>query len=348
MKIVQSFWSGNDIKRNFGWFSEKHHLLGWILSSLQLTKFYNDVTLYTDDAGYELLIQKLKLPYTSSEQTIEDLNRRDIDCDLWAYSKILTYNSIDVPFLHVDGDVFIWESFGEQLLSMDLIVQNQEITSDYYRGMWLRIKPFIDHLPDAMQLYNKGWTNKAFNMGIFGGNDLPFIRKYSESAIQFVELNRKNLPKNHSLNFNIFFEQVLLYNMAFLEDKEVGSLINYDIGDNEYKNFGNFDEVPNERTYLHLLGFFKREFTVCNKLDIYVQKYLPEYYSYLEEYLGVKNRLGNFGHTYQVSDHQKFTTKYLDSVKEGTPILNDQEAIFSRNMLSEGQVMIFEDCMSSN
>lgn len=342
MKIIQSFWSCNDVKRNFGWFSEKHHLLGWILSSCQLREFYDDVTIYTDDAGYELLINKLKLPYTNAVNGIELLNEKGMNKDLWAYSKILAYSNMSDPFLHIDGDVFIWESFEDKLLKNDLIVQNPEITTDYYGKMWSLIKPHLTYIPNEMMLYDKGITNKAFNMGIFGGNDIEFIKKYSEHAMQFVERNKNKLPGNQQFNFNIFFEQVLLYNMVYPTNKIVGSLIKEDIGDNEYKNFGNFDEVPFERTYLHLLGFFKRQFTVCNKLDIYVQKYLPHYYCHLEEYLNITQKLYHFGHTYKLEDHQKFTSKYLEAIKSSKPIANNKEAIFSRNILCEGQLRTFE------
>jgi len=65
-KVIQSFWSGNRdslLKDNFGWLSPKHHLISWCLSSNLLAKFY-DVELYTDKVGYDLLIEKLKLPYS--------------------------------------------------------------------------------------------------------------------------------------------------------------------------------------------------------------------------------------------------------------------------------------------
>ena len=39
-------------------------MMSWVLSCLSLRNYYDDVELYTDKLGYELLIEKLRLPYT--------------------------------------------------------------------------------------------------------------------------------------------------------------------------------------------------------------------------------------------------------------------------------------------
>ena len=66
MKIIQSFWSaGKDVYADgFGWKHPELHFMSWALSCLSLREHYDDVTLYTDSAGYDVLINKLRLPYT--------------------------------------------------------------------------------------------------------------------------------------------------------------------------------------------------------------------------------------------------------------------------------------------
>ena len=122
MKIVQSFWSGNNwsLDKNYGWYSSKYHWLGWVLSVNQLRKFYDEVELVTDRIGYEILINKLKLPYSKVHVILDDLNQYNEN--LWALAKIKSYSFMNEPFLHVDGDVFIWEKFDEELLKQDIIV----------------------------------------------------------------------------------------------------------------------------------------------------------------------------------------------------------------------------------
>lgn len=66
MKIVQTFWSGgaNPLEKAYGWPLSEYNMMSWVLSCLSLRKYYDDVELYTDKLGYELLIEKLRLPYT--------------------------------------------------------------------------------------------------------------------------------------------------------------------------------------------------------------------------------------------------------------------------------------------
>lgn len=341
MKIIQSFWTGKNVNshKNFGWLSSKYHYLGWILSVNQLRKFYKDVILFTDLKGYEILIEKLRLPYTEVKVVLDDLNHYEEN--LWALAKVKAYSEMDEPFLHVDGDVFIWEAFGNELLNKPLIAQNIETTTDYYWSMWESIRARLNYLPEQMKHYDMRLHNKAYNMGIFGGSDTEFVKRYCKNSFAFVDNNISCLSKDAAFNFNIFFEQVLLYEMVKSEQKQVSFLIEEDIGDNEYKGFGNFEEVPYERKYLHLLGFFKRQELVCNKLDIYVQKYYPQYYSYLEDYLNITPKLSDFGFNYSIAEAVNYKNIYLSSIVNNKPINNKTQSIYSRNVLSEGMVTCF-------
>ena len=58
---------------------------------------------------------------TCSEYFIDSLN--EYDENLWALAKIKAYQTMNVPFLHVDGDVFIWKPFDSKLLASGLIAQ---------------------------------------------------------------------------------------------------------------------------------------------------------------------------------------------------------------------------------
>ena len=65
-----------------------------------------------------------------------------------------------------------------------------------------------------MKRYDLHIDNKAYNMGIFGGTDIDFIQRYTYKAFDFVDKNIKMVNKLQGTNFNIFFEQVLLYEMV--------------------------------------------------------------------------------------------------------------------------------------
>lgn len=295
MKIVQSFWSGNKdcLTDGHGWSSPIYHYASWILSCNQLRKYYDDVVLVTDKVGYDILVKRLHLPYTDTIVCLDELAK--YNSNLWALAKIKAYSIFDEPFIHVDGDVFVWDKFDDCLENHDLIVQNTETTTDYYRTMWNELRPFIDILPKAMAKFDRNLSHKAYNMGIFGGNDTSFIKDYCKQAFDFVDQNIGKVNRLKGVNFNIFFEQVLLYELATYYKKDVVTYIRDDIGDNEYRGFADFDNVPEGRRYLHLLGFYKRIPTVCNKMLAYVIKQYPLYVAYLEKQLTLKPTMAEFG-----------------------------------------------------
>lgn len=285
MKIIQSFWSGNqnNINDSYGWYSPRYNWMSWILSCQQLVKYYDEVELYTDDFGYDVLIKKLQLPYTKVHVVLNELNI--YPKDLWAIAKIKAYSLQEEPFIHIDGDVFIWEKFPEDFLNSKLVTQNLENTTGYYREMWNSISEHITFIPEELSSFHNGTSNLCCNMGIVGGNDVKFFKKYCEKSFEFVNKNIEFWNKINLFNFNIFFEQELFYGLSTINSKEIKYLFDEIWGDNAYMGFGDFHMIPHKRTYLHLLGFFKRQATVCKNMEIYTMKYYPESYSKLSKLL---------------------------------------------------------------
>src|SRR5882757_562171 len=110
MKFIQTLYfnkSINPFKHHFGWAAPEYHLMGWALSCLQLKKLYGNVDLYCNSTAAELLIDRLQLPYRGVYITHDNL--KIADEKLWALPKIFTYGLQEHPFLHVDGDVFLFD-----------------------------------------------------------------------------------------------------------------------------------------------------------------------------------------------------------------------------------------------
>lgn len=350
MKIVQSFWTGHKdcLKDCYGWLSPICNYLSWIVSCNQLRKYYDDVTLVTDKQGYDVLINKLQLPYTDVIVNLDELN--GYNSNLWALAKIKAYDSFDEPFIHVDGDVFVWTRIDEPLKNHDLITQNQEITTDYYWNMWQFICPAIQYIPEVMQRYVNHIDSKAYNMGIFGGTDIDFIKRYARQAFDFVDRNLEDVNQLEGTNFNIFFEQVLLYQMVREESKTMSCFIREDIGDNQYHDFANFDDVPDRRSYLHLLGFYKQQQSVCKKLESFVIRNYPEYYKRLEEIFDIEERLENVGYQYTTSAAKEEEEKYIRQLvlsedKESWPA---QLHILQREIASVQKSRVLEDLLDQD
>lgn len=278
MKIVQTFWSGNTsniIKDNYGWYAPEYHLMSWALSCLQLRKFYDNVVLYTDEKGYDLLISYLKLPYTQVIVNLEKLNKKD--SDLWALSKIHTYSKQEYPFLHVDGDVFIWEAFDKGLLKANLIAQNKEIgTAGFYESMFDNIQKELVYLPKDIK--RKNTSIFAYNAGILGGRNINFFKKYTSLCFKFIEKNRAILDKINKSSLNVYFEQFFFFCLSEKYNEKVHTFFEKVIPDNEYTGMGDFELVPARKKYLHLIGPFKKDYKTCKKMSWTLRENHPDYY----------------------------------------------------------------------
>lgn len=320
MKIIQSFWSGNKtVDDSFGWISPKYHWISWILSSHQLIKHHSQLELYTDSKGYEILIEKLNLPYTKVHVVLDELNK--YHPDLWAVSKIKTYELQNEAFLHVDGDVFVWESLAKKFKNSKLCAQNLEISSVYYKKMWEGIEPHLKYLPP--EFYNNiiGTDNYSCNMGIVGGNDIDFFKNYAQRSFDFVNKNKSIWDKINSFNFNIFFEQVLFYQLTQQSSMTIDFIFNEAPMDNQYIGFADFDKIP-DKTYLHLLGDFKKNLKICENMEVYAMKYYPETYL----------KLNNLS----MKSYNNFIFK------------DNEKKLLSRNLISEGLPLLFDRFLTFN
>jgi hypothetical protein len=281
MKIVQTFWSGNHqniLDNTYGWHAPDYHLAAWALSCLTLRQFYDEVELYTDQKGAKMLIDQLQLPYTKVHIELDQLN--DLPSGLWAMSKIHTYAQQTSPFLHVDGDVFIWEAFDQELLKGDLIAQNKEIgTEHFYADMFREVKTNLPFIPEVVaQAEQKNTKIYAYNAGIFGGNNVAFFKSYTDTCFNFIAQNKAHIapvPKGH---LNVFFEQHFFYCLAQQQGLEVSTLFNEIIPDNAYASMGDFHLTPLLKQYLHLIGPFKRDYKSCEKMLQILRRDYPTYY----------------------------------------------------------------------
>jgi hypothetical protein len=64
MRAVWSFWSAPYLGYYHRlWFSERHHLLSWILSVRSAGRYYPDTWLFTDSDGARMLVDGLGLQF---------------------------------------------------------------------------------------------------------------------------------------------------------------------------------------------------------------------------------------------------------------------------------------------
>lgn len=284
MRIVQTFWSAgrNPLEHSFGWLRPEYNLMSWTLSCLCLRKHYDEVALYTDEQGKHVLIDLLHLPYTEVNVVYD---KRLCMPRHWAYAKIKTYSLQEIPFLHVDGDVFLPTPISKEVINAPLIAQNREIGTAYYQKM---MQP-VFHNPDITL---PGYVRKgldegslaSYNMGVFGGSDLDFIQRYCQEVFHFIDENHISevQHQNSNIECNVFFEQILMAAMADKEQKEVGSVVSHPMYDqgysiSEFCNLRAFDEHPIH----HLLGGHKYNPWVLRMLVQALIRLYPDVFRYI-------------------------------------------------------------------
>ena len=286
MKIVQSLWSkprkpkGNSKGADLnacGWPDKKYNYLSWILSCLQLRKFYDEVELVTDEEGHDLLINKLGLPYTTVNVTLDQLN--GYDPDLWALGKLYAYRMQDKPFIHTDNDVFIWRRFDPDLESAPLLCQSREEGKGFAEMYSSHFFPIVQHFDFYPEVLDKALLKnneiKAINAGILGGWDLDFYRNYTRQAFEFVDRNVHKLNKISVSSFNLIFEQFLYRALA----DDGGHAIKYFHADETMRAlYFDYTGIPASTAYIHLSGGLKRDKYLVDCLEYRVLTDYPDHY----------------------------------------------------------------------
>lgn len=280
MNLIQTLYfdkSINPYQYHFGWAASGYHLMSWALSCLQLKHLYNQVDLYCNTPASILLINQLKLPYNNVYITHDNL--KIADESLWALPKIFTYGLQDKPFLHVDGDVFLFDKLPTSLLDSELIAQNVEEATNYYLDTQQQLMKYFTYFPNCVAAdFKSNIPIKAVNAGILGGNNIAFIKEYTNLAFEYIKKNMQHFSDVNTDRFNVFFEQHLFYSLAKEKKISIEVLIKDTIMDNQYQYLGNFHEVPCRKNYLHLLGQYKKDEHTCRQMALKLRELYPEYY----------------------------------------------------------------------
>ena len=297
MKIVQSFWSlpckQNNINDLFGrngggWISEKYHAMSWALSCLKFKGFYRDVELNTDFDGARWLIDELNLPYSN---VVYGLNQMpNYDPSLWALAKIFTISQQNTPFLHVDSDVYIWEPFKTEFINNNLCVQNIEYEEKFenqfgiYINSITKLKNKLFSLPkfieDVLSNYKITGRIEAYNTGIVGGQNLDFLKLYSNFIFEFLNTNKDRDIESSDMNL---IEQLFLFCLAQNNGIIVKPLFGKEkaVDKNAYFSMAQFNLTPLVNKYIHVVGQGKKNNTYCSQVALRLRYEFPKMYNHI-------------------------------------------------------------------
>ncbi|HMI60061.1 MAG TPA: DUF6734 family protein [Puia sp.] len=322
MKIIQTLWTGPGL--NAGWMDRRYHFFSWALSCLQLRKYYDEVELYTDDLGKRLLIDEFGLPYTKVHLTLNDFPYPRY---LWAAPKLLSYGMQDEPFLHVDGDVFLFQPIHKAKLNRDFVYQNEEMESfagAFYTTVIQEIKTLTGDLQQLPPWLSGAPVDRirAVNAGVYGGHGISFFKRHSAMAFEFFNRLAPVIGKMGRPEFaNHVAEQVLAAQLLEEQNIDHAGLFtcnhylkadhdNHCSGpvppddQNEYSaeptEFGylrqnHFGISPHGRKYIHMIGALKGMKISCNLLSKRLLADYPEYHSRILRYFAPEKEIAKVG-----------------------------------------------------
>lgn len=175
MKVYMSFWT-DGIRFN------NTTLNLWKLSLALAKKHYSTVELITNSDGYNIMKD---LPFSNFHIELNNIPNYPT---IWCLGKIYAYKyacSINEPFLHLDGDVLLWEKLPESLTNSNIFAQSYdyEIMSN---NVYNAAKLYQDLNCNVPTEWFTNDNTKAFNMGIFGGSDIPLINGYCDFVINMI------------------------------------------------------------------------------------------------------------------------------------------------------------------
>jgi|ERR1035437_137739 hypothetical protein len=285
-RIVQTLWtkpvfeSGtSEFQNRFhgGWLSKKYNYMAWTLSCLQFRKYYDQVELVTDKKGKELLVDKLGLPYTNIKVELDCLNQ--YPNSLWTLPKIYCYKIQSEPFIHTDGDVFIWEKFDDDIISARLISQQLVVDHKPQYITMEEIETHLNNIPDCIAKDRKeSDVLRISNAGLLGGTDLDFYKEFTKLSFEFVDKNLSQLSRLKTGNFGMIFEEYLFYCLAKEKEIDVTYLLEPLTDDFKGTKLVDFETVPTKTKFIHPVGTYKQYQQICDLLESTLLMHYPDYY----------------------------------------------------------------------
>lgn len=288
MKIVHSFWSAPYQSKDFnyiysgGWSHKIFNYMSWALSCLSFNKYYKDVELITDTEGKSLLIDNLNLPYSKVSLVLDDLNNQSYDYHkVWSLGKIFAYKEQNEPFIHADGDVFIWARLPDYINRANLLAQEYEDDSvNFHTSNFEMILKHLEFAPKYLiDHFFKTRNTSQYNAGIFGGHDVDFIKEFASAAINLVDRNKVSISNsiNSKWSFPCFFEQYLFTRLVEAANKPVETLIPRSTG---IKNSDILLSFHHRRiyNYSHIHGYNKLAYNLGEYVAYQLWLKYPDYY----------------------------------------------------------------------
>jgi hypothetical protein len=273
MKAIFSFWSKcfkeSSDRRVAGFYNEHFFITSFKLAIACARKSFDTVELYTDKAGYKMLVSESGLIFDDIHVVLDDIN--DLPSDLWMSGKLYTYSFQKEPFIHLDYDLYLLKPLPHSFQNMPVVVQCEElfIHTDIYSWGINLINSTHKNIPLTFS-HSKNvpyHEQKAYNMGLVGGQNYKDIAQFGTESLQLIKDNLdeiKALPNDKQNLLNIVYEQYFF--TQYMLHNNIPVTIYMPDALKRYK----FDND----TFVHLLSKVKAYHGPCVEMEeVYLSKY---------------------------------------------------------------------------
>lgn len=234
--IVYAYWAKPFTEKNlYSNFSRKSDFLTSLkLSVSQARKWFDEIIFYGDHEAISQVCNVVSFDKVYDD--LERLNNLEVPSHMWSVSKAFVCEHMDKPFLLFENDFYLWDEPSDELLNADVVVESmRDVPDEYLReinymkedGMTVRPRWYRFAKVGKFQIPNKG---------VYGGNDLKFIKEHANEVIRMTrnEQNREIFSKfsesNRYKNAHKIFD--LWYCGAKFDQKKVQP---YRLDDSEHK-----------------------------------------------------------------------------------------------------------------
>ena len=256
MKIIQSFYQINKKVCYFNGDGNDNYLINFyssLLSYIKLNELYGDVTMYCNSYAYDNMLKYI--PYDNIIFNELDWINQDNYGNEWGLMKFHVFEQQKEPFMHIDGDVFLFNDLLSEFINNDNydgIVQSIDISSQVYGAFYqsnvnkLKELNVISKISDDLTLKYNGAI--GYNNGVVGFKNMDFLKHYINTAKKLNELMNINTFKNVN-HQTMIFEQFNLYHAVINKNMNFHKVLS----DELITEFG-INEAGSKIGYTHLLS----------------------------------------------------------------------------------------------
>lgn len=280
MKYIHSLWS-RDLD-NIDYIINNFN--NYLLSALLVKKHGHNIELYCDEKSYNFYSL---IPY--DKINVINYNDDNISNNYWVWGKIKPQLLINEPYVHIDGDVFLFKDVIDKnkFNNSDLVIQsieNEKTVGDGYNRFYLEPdNPFVKYKEHRID-WDK-YSKIAYNCGVIGFNNIDFKNKYCNKVRDLLKslTNDVNFSYNHTHGcVHILSEQSLLYYMAMEENMKPMILIPHN--ENKKNDYVWESKIPKKIGYCHMWSDTKYNPIVKEKIKNKIINLFPEHKYILKEF----------------------------------------------------------------